>query len=193
MGFFNWSAPLIHRFGQRWSEADIDEIAGSLAPYLSAGDSILLDIGGGSGGLATRLADRLSRHVTVLDPTPELLELMPEHTDVGGVLGVAEALPFPEGSFDAAVITDAFHHFPDQEGAARELHRVLRPGGGVLLHEFDPRGWMRPLVWGEKLLGEPGAFMTPDEMCDFMRMRGFVGTCHARGGHEYRFVGSRPR
>jgi len=191
MGFFNWSAPLIHRFGQRWTAEDVSEIVAYLSSFLACPDATLLDLGGGSGGLASRLADALHRPTTVLDPTPELLARLPRRPDVVGVLGVAENMPFADSSFDAAVITDAFHHFADQAGAARELRRVLRPDGGVLLHEFDPRGWMRVVVWGEKLLGEPGAFMEPDQMCRFMSAHGIEGTCTPRRGHEYRFAGRR--
>ncbi len=191
MGFFNWSAPIIHRFGQRWTAEDIAEMVAWLSPFLTRPGSAVLDVGGGSGGLASRLADDLARTVTVLDPTPQLLARLPGRPDVVGVLGVAERMPFADGSFDAAVVTDAFHHFRDQEGAAREIRRVLRPGGAVLLHELDPHGWMRALVWGEKLLGEPGAFLDQDEMCRFMRAHGIEGTCAPRRGHEYRFTGTR--
>ena len=191
MAFFNWAAPMIDRFGQRWTPEDIDVMSAMLRPYLVDEDATLLDVGGGSGGLAVRLADALHRRVTVLDPTPELLTRMPDRSDVVGVQGVAEKMPFEDASFDAAAITDAFHHFANQDDAARELHRVLRPGGGVLLHELDPRGWMRVIIWGEKLLGEPGSSMEQDEMCRFMRAHGFEGTCTPRRGHGYQFSGVR--
>ncbi len=191
MGFFNWSAPFIDRFGQRWTADDIRDMASSLAPCLESEDARVLDVGGGSGGLAVRLADALHRDVIVLDPTPELLVRVPEHARIQGVLGTAEDMPFENATFDAVVITDAFHHFADQEAAIGEVCRVLRPRGGLVVHEFDPRGWMRLVVWGEKLLGEPGAFMTQDEMCRFMRDHGIEGTCTPRRGHEYQFVGIR--
>ena len=95
-----------------------------------------------------------------------------------------------DGTFDALVVTDAFHHFADQVAAARELHRVLRPGGGVLLHEFDPRGWMRLIIWGEKLLGEPGAFFAPDELCAYLAARGVTGHCESTSPTNYFFLGT---
>jgi ubiquinone/menaquinone biosynthesis C-methylase UbiE len=191
MAVFNWAAPMIDRFGQRWSAEDIRSMSEILAPYLADVDARLLDVGGGSGGLAVRLATALHRSVTVLDPTPELLARAPEHAEVITVAGFAEKMPFEDGAFHAAVITDAFHHFADQTLAVRELHRVLRPGGGVLLHEFDPAGWMRLLIWAERLVGEPGSFMRQDEMCAFMKAHGFDGSCSPRTGHEYQFIGVR--
>jgi ubiquinone/menaquinone biosynthesis C-methylase UbiE len=188
MGFFNWSAPLMHRIGQRWTAEDAGVIAGWLEPYFTEGGRIL-DVGGGSGGLATRLADRTGRTVSVLDPTPELLARLPVRPDVTGVLGTAQEMPLEANSFDAAVCTDAFHHFPEQRGAVREMRRVVRCGGVVLVLEIDPSGWMRLLVWGERLLGEPGAFMTPAEMCEFMGAHHIEGRCEPTVGASYRFLG----
>lgn len=188
MGLFNWSAPCIHKFGQRWTPEDIELIAGWLSPYLADGGTVL-DLGGGSGGLATRLADRLGRRVTVLDPTPELLARLPGHPLVEGVLGVAQDMPFDDGAFDALVVTDAFHHFSSQDAAVREMRRVVRCGGAVLVLEIDPGGWLRLLVLGERLLGEPGGFRTPAEMCALMRSHGIDGECERQKGANYRFLG----
>ncbi|MBE0418190.1 MAG: hypothetical protein IBX63_10535, partial [Coriobacteriia bacterium] len=84
-----------------------------------------------------------------------------------------------------------FHHFEDQPAAAAEFARVVRPGGGVVVLELDPRPWyMRVLVAIEKLLGEPGAFFSPGEMCDFMASNGIDGTCEPIKGPSYRFTGT---
>jgi len=57
--------------------------------------------------------------------------------------GDAAALDFPDASFDAAVSTQVYEYVADMPGALRELHRVLRPGGRVLILDTD---W-RSLVW----------------------------------------------
>ena len=52
----------------------------------------------------------------------------------------AQALPFPDASFDFAYSINAFHHLPSraaQERAVREIVRVLRPGGVFILHEIN--------------------------------------------------------
>ena len=70
------------------------------------------------------------------------------------------------------------------------MSRVLRLGGGIVVLELDPTGfWMRALVIAEKLLGEPGAFFTPSEMCEFFLKHGIEGECTPMGGPNYRFVG----
>lgn len=190
MGFFNWAAPLFGHFADRWDDAGISQIRDWLSPYVSRGGKVL-DVGGGTGALANRLSVALSAHVTVLDPTPEMLAYLPDTDRIDGIQGVAEAMPFNDDSFDAAITTDAFHHFRDQEGAVRELARVVRPGGGVVVVDLDPSGMlMRAVVWGEKLLGEPGTFMTQDEMCAFMTRHGISGNCQRLKGPNYRFVGT---
>ena len=51
--------------------------------------------------------------------------------------GAAEDLPLTRESIDAALSLNAMHHLPDLEGAARELARVLVPGGRLLLIDED--------------------------------------------------------
>ncbi|MBU4557381.1 MAG: methyltransferase domain-containing protein [Actinobacteria bacterium] len=190
MGFFNWAAPAFGHFADRWSPESIDEISGWLEPYLG-GERRVLDVGGGTGALASRLSESTGARVTVLDPTPEMLRYIPDDGPIEGVVGTAEAMPFPDDSFDAVIVTDAFHHFRDQPGAVSEFCRVVRTGGGVLVVELDPAGVvMRLIVLGEKLLGEPGAFFTPDAMCEFMRVHGIAGNCAVIRGVSYRFVGT---
>jgi demethylmenaquinone methyltransferase/2-methoxy-6-polyprenyl-1,4-benzoquinol methylase len=189
MGFFNWSAPVFGRFADRWSPDNLEEIAGWLSPFVAPGGH-LLDVGGGTGALARRLHERLDIAVTVLDPTPEMLGYIPADGPVRAVLGTAEEMPFAEDTFDALIVTDAFHHFRDQPAAVAEFCRVVKPGGGVIVVELDPSGWvMRMIVFGEKLLGEPGAFFKPGEMCEFMAAHGIEGECTPLKGVAYRFVG----
>ncbi len=190
MGFFNWAAPVFGHFADRWSPEDIDEIVGWLDPFLGEQKRVL-DVGGGTGALARRLSESAGAQVTVLDPTPEMLRYIPADGPVRGIVGTAEAMPFGDDSFDALIVTDAFHHFRDQPGAVAEFRRVVRPGGGVVVIELDPRGLvMRTIVLGEKLLGEPGAFFEPDQMCEFMSENGISGTCAQVRGVSYRFVGT---
>lgn len=188
MGMFTWAAPLFGRFGDRWSEETIERYAGWLRAHVAPGGRVL-DVGGGTGALARRLAEALDCRVDVLDPTPEMVAQMAPHPRLTAHIGVAEAMPFEDASFDAVVVSDAFHHFRDQPGAAREFARVVRPGGAVLVLEFDRTGLMRLIVWGEKLLGEPGAFFTPEEACAFFSAHGITGRCERESRTKYYFLG----
>ena len=189
MGFFNWAAPLVRRFGDRFTAEDATIIADWLGPAAQPGGRVL-DVGGGAGHLAVLLADALGARVTVLDPTEEMLSHVPDDPRISAVLGTAEAMPFGPDEFDAIVVTDAFHHFRDQAAAVAEFGRVVRDGGLVLVLDLDPRPLgMRLVVLGEKLLGEPGAFMTPEQMCAFMAQHGIEGGCERLRKADYRFLG----
>lgn len=190
MGFFNWAAPLIRRCGDRFDSSDATVIAGWLRPAVSPGGR-LLDVGGGAGQLAHLLAVKLDAHATVVDPTPEMLDHVLLDDRVSAVAGTAEALPFADSSFDALVVTDAFHHFRDQRGAVREFARVVRNGGIVVVLDLDSRPVvMRLVAIAERLVGEPAGFMSPEEMCEFMAHQGINGACGLEQGASYHFIGT---
>ncbi len=58
------------------------------------------------------------------------------YPNVPFIAGDAEALPFPDESLDAVMLSAIVHHLPDPVGCARETHRVLKPGGRFFA--FDP-------------------------------------------------------
>src|SRR5574340_321872 len=137
MGFFNWAAPIIRRYGDRFGPEDAAIIGGWLRPAVPAGGRVL-DVGGGAGQLATLLSHELDARVTVLDPTEEMISYVQPSERVDAVRGVAESIPFEDSIFDGLVVTDAFHHFRDQPQAVREFARVVRPEGIVVILELDP-------------------------------------------------------
>ena len=189
MGFFNWAAPLVRRFGDRFTADDAALIADWLRPSVEP-DGHLMDVGGGAGQLAALLAGALDAHVTVLDPTAQMLSHVPATERVTALHGSAEAIPHPDDAFDAIVVTDAFHHFRDQAAAVGEFARVVRDGGLVLVLDLDPRPLaMRLIRLGEIILGEPGTFLTPDQMCAFMAEHGINGECTPEKDASYRFLG----
>jgi ubiquinone/menaquinone biosynthesis C-methylase UbiE len=53
------------------------------------------------------------------------------------VRGDAGRLPFADKAFDKIICTNSFHHYPDHKSALKEMHRVLKPGGLLVL--VDPR------------------------------------------------------
>ena len=197
MAFFNWAAPLMHRYlDDRWGSAHVADLASILRPHLSAPPEPrrgrLLDLGGGTGGLARRLADALDADVVILDPTPEMVARVPVHSGVTAILGSAERIPHADGHFDAVIISDALHHFQDPEAAVREIKRVVRPGGGVSVLEFDVRGWRGILALAERLVGEPAHFFSPEELRALMTAHGIEGDVRGHGGWTYEFHGTTP-
>jgi SAM-dependent methyltransferase len=96
----------------------------------------LLDVASGAGDSATLAAREFGCDAVGVDYSAELVRAAQASADaehlcarVGFVQGDAEALPFGDSSFDAALCECSLCIFPDKERALAELHRVLRPGG----------------------------------------------------------------
>ena len=119
-----------------------------LQPMLAAGEmqghERVLDIGCGPGHTALLFATR-AREVVALDPTQAMLDQATALADERGISNLsverasAEAIPFPDDSFDRVTSRQSAHHYPDVRAALREVARVLRPGGRfVLIDTFSP-------------------------------------------------------
>jgi SAM-dependent methyltransferase len=91
----------------------------------------LLDLGCGTGATLTRL--RPFGRATGLDLEPLALAFCRERGHRELVRGSATALPFADRTFDVVVALDVLEHVADHEAAAREIARVLAPGGHVLV------------------------------------------------------------
>jgi len=116
---------------------------------LEAGSTVL-DVASGNGNASLAAARRFCR-VTGLDYVPELLQragerARAERLDIEFVEGDAENLPFDDGAFDVALSTYGVMFAPDHERTARELVRVVRPGGKIGLANWTPDGFIGQLL-----------------------------------------------
>ena len=118
-----------------------------------AGDRPLkvLDVGCGTGVFAARLREAVPlARVWGIDLVPGMLrkgaDRWKRHAEgVQPVQGDSERLPFADGSFDVITCANSFHHYPHQEHAVREMRRVLRPGGRLMIvdgYRDAPWGWL---------------------------------------------------
>lgn len=102
------------------------------------GTESVLDVATAAGHTAFALAPFAARVVGV-DLTPEMLTEATRQAEARQISNVtftegdAEALPFPDTSFDVVTCRIAAHHFPDVARFCREAHRVLKPGGRLLI------------------------------------------------------------
>jgi ubiquinone/menaquinone biosynthesis C-methylase UbiE len=105
----------------------------------------VLDIGCGTGSLAIAAKQRVGASGVVhgVDASPEMIARAQKKARKAGVdvtfrTGIAEALPFQERQFDVVLSTLMLHHLPREtrRQAAREIRRVLEPGGRVLPVDF---------------------------------------------------------
>lgn len=148
----------------------------------------VVDVGGGP-GRAVEVVDAAQR--IVVDAAPGMLRRA-RTRGLGTVQGDARSLPFVNASVDAVLVVDALHHIDDHERVCREAARVLRPGGVLLVREFDPttlRG--RGLVLAERLVGFHSTFRAPADLLDIIGDAGLVPHLPEEG-FGYTAVGVKP-
>lgn len=139
------------------------------------GDRVL-DLAGGTGDIAALLLPRVGAagKVVVADINAEMLHAGRDRLlDRGLLQGLrwaqvnAEALPFPDASFDAVTIAFGLRNVTDKDQALREMRRVLKPGGRVLILEFSKvnQAWLAPLYdfHSFKVLPRIGKLIAHDE------------------------------
>jgi SAM-dependent methyltransferase len=103
-----------------------------------------LDVGCGAGMTRVRLSRRPEiADAVALDPSLVAIERARDRQPGGLVLGDAMNLPFLDDSVDLVTCFDVFQHLPahGDRRAAREIHRVLRPGGFALIRTNGRGGW----------------------------------------------------
>ena len=125
-----------------WKEALVTIVNPPKGPQPFA----LLDVAGGTGDVALRVVDAggAGTHATVMDINPQMLQAGRARAEKQGragrvifVDGNAEALPFPDRSFDAVTIAFGIRNVPRIDGALAEMHRVLKIGGRFACLEFS--------------------------------------------------------
>jgi ubiquinone/menaquinone biosynthesis C-methylase UbiE len=151
-----------------------DAVLGELQAHPA---SRILDVGCGTGDLTSRLRGELQTDVVAgCDFSAGMLEQAQARTRaVRWLQGDAAELPFDDTRFDAVVSTESFHWFPDPDAALREFHRVLAPGGRVLVALINVRvpATSRLAHAGSKAVGQPARWPTRGEMAERVRAAGF--------------------
>ena len=110
----------------------------------------VLDLGCGTGTMAMLIRQRSPESAVVgVDGDPKVLNVARMKAAKAGLAipfdeALADRLPYPDASFDRVLSSLVLHHLTrdDKLGALREVHRVLKPGGGFHLADFGPPvGW----------------------------------------------------
>jgi demethylmenaquinone methyltransferase/2-methoxy-6-polyprenyl-1,4-benzoquinol methylase len=165
----------------------------------------VLDIAGGTGDLTARFSELVGAEgeVVLADINDSMLRVGRDklidsgrHGNIEYVQADAEALPFPDDYFDVVSIAFGLRNVTDKDRALRSMHRVLKPGGRLLILEFSKPG--NPLlsraydtysfrvlpVLGKLVAGDSDSYqylaesirMHPDQetLVDMMESAGFV-------------------
>ena len=137
----------------------------------------LLDIGCGTGfiiDLATDIFDQ----VRGVDLTPAMLARVRLQPNVQVYCGDAAHLPFRAGEFDVVSAYSFFHHLQDLQPVLQEVHRVLRPGGGLYVDLEPNRHFWQAIMGVREGVGISSDILIRDEV---------ASVCHTdeRVGDEY--------
>jgi demethylmenaquinone methyltransferase/2-methoxy-6-polyprenyl-1,4-benzoquinol methylase len=184
----------------------------------------VLDVATGTGDVALAFARRSPAQVVVgLDRSAGMLQVASDKVRrvqggarMGMVEGDALAMPFDDRSFDVVTIAFGLRNLPDYAAGVREMTRVLRSGGRLLVLEFFPpasgafqqlyRLYLKTVlpVVGRALSGSAEAyeylassirgFASHEEMRGFMQGAGLSGLqrCKLSGGVSYIYLGIKP-
>jgi len=144
------------KLGRNYCPGRSWEAIGHLALRLTPAITIA-DLGAGE-GLVSQLLARRAAHVWCIDNSPRMVEVGTELAAKNGLsnlaykLGDIEAVPLADGSVDLAILSQALHHAPHPQKAVDEAHRILRPGGQVLIldlksHTFEKARELYADVW----------------------------------------------
>jgi SAM-dependent methyltransferase len=159
-----------------WSAGNWDRLSRHPAPAgpvvidaagVQAGMDVL-DVGCGSGGTIAVPAAQRGARVTGADIAPENFSAARARAEAAGVQvewieADAAAIPLPDASFDRVLSTFGHAFAPDQEGAARELVRLCRPGGRIACAMWTPEGVNGQMfsVVGRHMPAPPEGFVPP--------------------------------
>ena len=144
----------------------------------------VLDAGGGTGRVANAIREHAGE-VVIADPSLGMLREA-DRTTLQLACSNSEALPFPNDSFERVIMVDALHHVIHQGQTAREMYRVLKPGGRIIIEEPDIRKFAVKLIAiAEKLLLMRSHFLAPDKIVGLFSFDSAKTSIHATEGNAW--------
>ncbi len=135
------------------------DLPGRWWPVLSLplGSRLSLNLGCGPGFLGIELGRLRPRaRIIGVDPSAEMLAIARENAATAGILnyearqGWAEEIPLESGCADLVISQSSFHEWEDPRRGLEEIYRVLRPGGSLILKDYN-LAWLS--AWKRKVLG----------------------------------------
>jgi len=125
---------------------EITEVDCKIGARLGNARSVL-DVGCGEGRLTWYLAQETGREIIGIDLSRSgfrKARRVARQAGVGNLVrcikGDARHLNFPDGQFDVVILSYSLHHVEDSPAALQEIHRVLKPGGTIIISEHEVKG-----------------------------------------------------
>jgi SAM-dependent methyltransferase len=144
-------------------------------------NAALLDFGTGAGDLLGQLRNQgFAGQLAGCDESAQMLEQLRGRWTAGDppdVRVVTDRLPYDDGAFDFVVASSVFHHIPPGERAqwAREIRRVLRPGGRVVVFEHNPLNPVTAYVVRTTPIDRNAILLRADECANLLARADFGG------------------
>jgi ubiquinone/menaquinone biosynthesis C-methylase UbiE len=177
-------------YDRRWARYNRASLA-LLRPWIEGRKlGRVLDVGCGTGNLAGALAEwGASVDAYGVDLSPGMLGMAAPKLGAGGwpgavIAGSALALPMATASFDTALCASNLHYWPDAGAGLSEIRRVLRPGGRLLLVDWDraPLRMRAFDLWMRRALGvEYHRMYSHEELRALLHDTGYRVDHEARG------------
>ncbi len=169
----------------RWSR----RLAPQFVSFAGVDGGHVLDVGCGTGSLTSELARRPNiASVKGMDFSAAYVVHARSRVDdarIEFLVGDACAMPFPDGSFDAALSQLVLHFIPQPDQAIKEMRRVTRPGGTVAAAVWDSRGGFVAfrIFWDTAAMLDPAADARRAKACGraITHPEGLANAWHAAG------------
>lgn len=153
--------------GRSWEA--IGHLALRLVPPI-----VIADLGAGE-GLISQLLARRAQSVWCIDSSPRMVEVGTELAKKNGLanltykLGDIERVPLPDGFVDLAILSQALHHANHPQAAIDEAHRILKPGGQLLVLDLKQHTFEK----ARELYGDTWLGFSENALHGFFRNAGF--------------------
>jgi len=156
---FDLISPLYDLVFGRRTDLEIVEIADV------RDDQTLLDVGGGTGRVGVLFQNKIKKIVNVDSSFNMLKEA--KNKGLTNVNSNSEKLPFADETFHRVIIVDAFHHVKNQKKTLKEMWRVLKEDGKIIIEEPDINNFFVKLIaLGEKILLMRSHFIAPGDIAE---------------------------
>jgi len=170
----------------RYERSDYGPVLQLLLRFM-CGSRHVLEVGCGTGYWLQALK-RQGYDVTGLDPSSNMLRIARRKSrQPSFIQACAEAIPCCQTFFDRVFCINSFHHFVDKRRFLTEAHRILRPGGGIMIVGLDPhtgldRWWIYD-YFPQAFEIDKRRFPSTDQMRNLMAACGFVSVSTAEALH----------
>jgi len=151
----------------------------------------ILDVGAGKGAVADLVQRFSSSEVHALDPDPKrIASIQRKHPGLKICLSGADQIPYADGFFDKAYTTLTVHHFPEQAKSFRELARILKPEGLLVIADLSPQTLLGRInqVWENWILRYHLTFLSLQDLVQLLKQDGMFEVAEARREGSAYFV-----